>query len=45
MSKRKLLRQNGKGNKPNKDEPLTKEEIDILYQKKLLGTGKIRVHN
>ncbi|CAG2188645.1 unnamed protein product [Mytilus edulis] len=37
MSKRKLLRQNGKGNKPKKAEPLTKEEIDILYQKKLLG--------
>ncbi|CAG2240035.1 unnamed protein product [Mytilus edulis] len=45
VSKRKLLRQNGKGNKPKKAEPLTKEEIDILYQKKLLGAGKIRVHN
>jgi len=40
MSKRKLLRQSGKGNKPQKAEPLTKEEIDILYEKKLLGAGK-----
>ncbi|XP_063436375.1 uncharacterized protein LOC134717811 [Mytilus trossulus] len=42
MSKRKLLRQNGKGNKPKKAEPLTKEKIDILYQKKLLGAANPR---
>ncbi|CAC5377808.1 unnamed protein product [Mytilus coruscus] len=42
MSKRKLLRQNGKGNKQKKTEPLTKEEIDILYQKKLLGAANPR---
>ncbi|XP_071157837.1 uncharacterized protein KIAA1958-like [Mytilus edulis] len=42
MFKRKLLRQSGKGNKPKKAEPLTKEEIDILYQKKLLGAANPR---
>ncbi|CAC5380626.1 unnamed protein product [Mytilus coruscus] len=45
MSKRKLLRQSGKRNKHKKAEPLTKEEIDILYEKRFLGAGKIRVHN
>lgn len=41
VSRRKLLRQSRKGNKPKKAEPLTKEEIDILYEKRLLGSGKI----
>ena len=39
-SKRKLLKQQGKGNKGNKAEVLTKEDIDVLYGKNLLGTGK-----
>ena len=39
MSKRKLLKQQGKGNKENKAEVLSKEEINVLYEKNLLGTG------
>jgi hypothetical protein len=27
----------GKGNKPKKSQPLTDDEINMLYQKKLLG--------
>ncbi|CAC5413764.1 unnamed protein product [Mytilus coruscus] len=38
VSKRKLLRQSGK-EKKKKAEPLTKEEIDILYEKRLLGAA------
>eukprot|EP00105_Crassostrea_gigas_P002132 XP_011414559.1 PREDICTED: zinc finger MYM-type protein 3 isoform X2 [Crassostrea gigas] len=39
LSKRKLLRQLGKGNREKRADPLTLEEIDILYEKNLLGTG------
>jgi len=39
LSKRKQLRQMGKGNRPNRAEPFTKEEIQILYEKNYLGTG------
>ena len=39
MSKRKLLKQQCKGNKENKAEVLSKEEINVLYEKNLLGTG------
>ena len=41
MSKRKLLKQQGKGNRENKAEILSKDEINILYEKNLLGTGII----
>uniref|UniRef100_A0A8W8L5V1 Uncharacterized protein n=1 Tax=Magallana gigas TaxID=29159 RepID=A0A8W8L5V1_MAGGI len=39
LSKRKLLRQLGKGNREKRADPLTAEEIDLLYEKNLLGTG------
>eukprot|EP00105_Crassostrea_gigas_P032800 XP_011455947.1 PREDICTED: uncharacterized protein LOC105348291 isoform X1 [Crassostrea gigas] len=39
LSKRKLLRQLGKGNREKRADPLTPEEIDLLYEKNLLGTG------
>ncbi|XP_062595369.1 uncharacterized protein KIAA1958-like, partial [Saccostrea cucullata] len=38
-SKMKLLRQQGKGNKSRQADPLTSEEIDILYERNLLGKG------
>ncbi|CAC5360214.1 unnamed protein product [Mytilus coruscus] len=41
-SKRKYLRQQGKGNRPNQADPITKEEIDMLYQKGLLGGGNAK---
>ena len=41
MSKRKLLKQQGKGNRENKAEILSKDEINILYEKNLLGTDII----
>lgn len=41
-SKRKYLRQQGKGNRPNQADPFTKEEIDMLYQKGLLGGGNAK---
>uniref|UniRef100_A0A8W8NP22 Tyr recombinase domain-containing protein n=1 Tax=Magallana gigas TaxID=29159 RepID=A0A8W8NP22_MAGGI len=34
-----LLRQLGKGNREKIADPLTPEEIDLLYEKNLLGTG------
>lgn len=39
LSKRKLLRQLGKGNREKRADPLTPEEIDLLYERNLLGTG------
>ena len=39
-SKMKQLKSLGKGNSPNKSQPLTPEEIDILYEKNLLGSGR-----
>lgn len=39
LSKRKLFRQLGKGNREKIADPLTPEEIDLLYEKNLLGTG------
>ena len=39
-SKRKALKQRGLWNKKNRAEPFTEEEISILFQKKLLGSGK-----
>jgi hypothetical protein len=39
QSKRKLLRQQGKGNKERRADPLTQDEIDILYSKNFLGGG------
>lgn len=38
-SKRKSLKAMGKGNKAGKAEALSEEEIQILYQKNVLGTG------
>ena len=38
-SKRKALKQIGLGNKKNRADPFTDEEIDILRQKALLGNG------
>lgn len=40
-SKRKALKQLRLGNKKNRAEPFTEEEISILHQKNLLGPGKI----
>ncbi|CAG2237633.1 unnamed protein product [Mytilus edulis] len=39
-SKKKYLRQQGKGNRPNQADPFTREEIDMLYQKGLLGNAQ-----
>jgi hypothetical protein len=36
-AKQKVLKKQGKGNKPKKSQPLTDDEINMLYQKKLLG--------
>lgn len=38
-SRRKLLKSQGLGNKKARAQPLTPEEIDLLYQKNQLGTG------
>ena len=38
-SKQKLLKKQGRGNKPNASVALTNEEIQTLYEKKLLGTS------
>ena len=38
-SKKKQLKQMGLGNRPNRAEPFTKEEVNILYEKNYLGTG------
>ena len=37
QSKQKQLKKQGKGNKPKASVALTKEELQILYQKGLLG--------
>ena len=36
-SKMKLLKKQGKGNKPNRAQPITDSELDILYESNLLG--------
>ena len=38
-SKMKSLKQNGKGLKPNKSDPFTPQEIEVLHEKKILGKG------
>ena len=38
-SKKKGLKQQGKGNKKNRTDPCTDEEMAILYEKSLLGDG------
>ena len=44
-SKKKGLKQQGKGNKKNRADPFTDEEMTILYEKSLLGDGKyIYIH-
>lgn len=40
LAKRKQLKSQGMGNKPMKSNPFSKEEIEILYQRKALGTSK-----
>jgi hypothetical protein len=39
-AKCKDLKEKGKGNKPNRSEPFTPQEIQILHEKKLLGDSK-----
>lgn len=39
-SKRKSLKAMGKGNKKLKADPLEKEEIEIMYEKNVLGAGR-----
>ena len=36
-TKMKLLKKQGKGNKPNRAQPITDSELDILYESNLLG--------
>ena len=38
-AKQKELKKQGRGNKPNATNALSKEEIDILFEKKVLGTS------
>lgn len=38
-AKQKVLKQQGKGNKPKRAQPITVEEINMLYQKQLLGNA------
>ena len=38
--KHKALKQKGLGNKNNRADPFTEEEVSILFQKKLLGSSK-----
>ena len=33
----KLLKKQGKGNKPNRAQPITDSELDMLYESNLLG--------
>lgn len=40
LAKRKQLKSMGLGNRPNKSNPFTKEEIELLYERKALGTCK-----
>jgi hypothetical protein len=44
-SKRKLLRQHRKGNNPNKADPFSPEELQILYEKHLFGGGMLTCLN
>ena len=39
-AKRKRLKSQGLGNKRRKADPFSSDDIDLLFQKKLLGTGK-----
>ena len=41
VSKRKMLRQQGRGNKERRADPFTQDEIEILYSKNFLGGGKL----
>ena len=36
-AKQKSLKKQGRGNRPNKTDAITDEEINILYEKKILG--------
>ena len=42
-AKRKTLKQAGKGLRPNKSEPFTKDEVEILFEKKILGKGIMNI--
>lgn len=37
LAKQKFLKQHGKGNKPRRAEPITDDEINLLYERNLLG--------
>ena len=39
MAKQKILKKQGKGNKPKRSQPITDEEINMLYEKDLLGNA------
>jgi hypothetical protein len=45
QSKRKGLKSQGKGNKDRQAEPFTKDEIEILKTKSLIGTGENMLEN
>ena len=40
-AKRKYLKLQGLGNKRRKTDPFSSDDIDLLFQKKLFGTGKV----
>ena len=40
-AKRKSLKAHGKGNKKHRAEPLEKEDVQLMYEKNVLGNGKI----
>ena len=41
VSKRKMLKQQGRGNKERRADPFTPDEIEILYSKNFLGGGEL----
>jgi hypothetical protein len=38
-AKQKVIKQKGKGNKPKRSQPMTDNEINMLYEKGLLGNS------
>ncbi|CAG2248022.1 unnamed protein product [Mytilus edulis] len=44
-AKQKLLKQKGKGNKPKRAQPLTDEEISVLFDKNILGDNSPKALN
>ena len=45
VCRKKLLKQLGHGNKTNQSQAFTKEEINILWEKNILGNGKFLYYN